>query len=313
MMNGKNEKEFVLYSRKDQLNLSVVMVTPEEHTEIKGVFQISHGMCENKERYLPFMHFLADHGFISVIHDHRGHGKSVRSREDLGYMYKGGSSALIDDILVVNEWIRKEYPGKKVVLFGHSMGSLAVRAFTRLYDDVVDALIVCGSPSKNPARAVGSSIAKIEGKIFGAKHPGKLLEKMAFGPYQAAFKGETSAFCWLCSDSEVVRAYEDSEFCGFTFTDDAYIVLFDLMKYAYAEKGWKCSKPDLPILFIGGAEDPCIGGPAAFHKALTAMRMAGYKDVKGHLYQKMRHEILNEPEKEKVYRDICAFLEKKGV
>lgn len=55
--------------------------------EIKGIVQISHGMAENKERYVDFMEFLAQNGYVSMIHDHRGHGKSVIQKDDLGYFY----------------------------------------------------------------------------------------------------------------------------------------------------------------------------------------------------------------------------------
>ena len=34
-------------------------------------------------------------------------------------------------------------------------------------------------------------------------------------------------FSWICSDPQVVQDYSDSEYCGFTFTDDAYLALFD--------------------------------------------------------------------------------------
>ena len=49
--------------------------------------------------------------------------------------------------------------------------------------------------------------------------------------------------------SEVYQAYTDSELCGFTFTDDAYLALFQLMKRAYDVKHWNCTKPELPVLF----------------------------------------------------------------
>ena len=52
---------------------------------IKGVVQFSHGMAEHKERYYPLMEYLAANGFASAINDHRGHGESVRSKEDRGY------------------------------------------------------------------------------------------------------------------------------------------------------------------------------------------------------------------------------------
>lgn len=42
------------------------------------------------------------------------------------------------------------------------------------------------------------------------------------------------------------------------------------------------------------------------------MRRAGYLDVKGKLYPGMRHEILNEKEKEKVWSNIVTYIKKKG-
>ena len=49
----------------------------------RAVVQLVHGMSEHKERYLPFMQYLAKSGYVTVIHDHRGHGKSVKYQEDL--------------------------------------------------------------------------------------------------------------------------------------------------------------------------------------------------------------------------------------
>ena len=134
---------------------------------------------------------------------------------------------------------------------------------------------------------------------------------MSFGSYAMRFKKEKNRFSWICSDPQVVQDYSDSEYCGFTFTDDAYLALFDLMKRAYDVKHWKCTKPEMPVLFISGAEDPCMGNVRQFAKAVRAMRRAGYRDVRGKLYPGMRHEILNEKEREKVYHDIFIYIHKK--
>lgn len=301
-------------SRKDGLGISVLTVFPklEQAKGYRGIVQILHGMSEYKERYLPFMEYLAEKGFVTVIHDHRGHGASVRSQKDLGYMYGAGTEAFLDDILQVNEEMHKKFPGIPLILFGHSMGSLAARAFTRKYDDRIDALILSGSPSRNPARPVGSIIAGVQKKLLGKKHPSKLLEGMSFGTYAAKFRDEESIFSWVCSVPEIVQEYDRNPLCGFTFTTDAYLVLFELMKQAYSEKGWQCTKPDMPVLFVGGADDPCIGGARKYADALKHMRLAGYRNVKGKLYPGMRHEILNEREKEKVFHDINVFLRKNG-
>ena len=67
----KVKKTVYLTSKQDGLKLHVLLMEPEG--EPKGIVQIVHGMAEHKERYEPFMEMLCKHGYISVIHDHRGH------------------------------------------------------------------------------------------------------------------------------------------------------------------------------------------------------------------------------------------------
>lgn len=81
---------FRLASESDGLEISVLECRPAGKYPA-GIVQLVHGMCEHKERYMPFMEYLASNGFASVIHDHRGHGESVRSDDDLGYFYEGGA------------------------------------------------------------------------------------------------------------------------------------------------------------------------------------------------------------------------------
>ena len=179
-------------SKADGLEISCLAVVPEleRNEKYRGIIQIVHGMSEYKERYIPFMEYMAERKYISVIHDHRGHGKSVRSKEDLGYMYGGGADAMLQDIHTVNCLIKDHFPGIPLILFGHSMGSLAVRAYAAHHDSCMDMLIVCGSPSNRRARIAGSVIAKLEGKLFGMRHRSRLLEILSFGNYAARFSGE---------------------------------------------------------------------------------------------------------------------------
>lgn len=304
-----SKETFVMESRSDGLGISVLTSVPEleEGERFRGVVQMLHGMCEYKERYQALIKYLNDRGFACVIHDHRGHGGSVNTKEDLGYMYGVGAEGLIDDILQVNDWIVKEFSGIPVILFGHSMGSLAARSFVKEYDDRIKALILSGPPSNNPGRLGGTMLAKLQRKVLGARSRGKLIEKLAFGGYVA--QCPESRCAWVCSDGEVVRKYENDPFCRFTFAVDAYLVLFELMRRTYDLSGWKCSQPELPILFLGGLDDPCIGGEDKFEEELECMRKVGYEDVHGKMYNGMRHEICNETRKEVVYQDIVDFLQ----
>lgn len=293
----------------DGLKLDLLLLVPRETP--KGILQIHHGMAEYKERYLPFMEYFAQAGYVAAIHDCRGHGKSIRAKADLGYMYGGGADALVEDTSAITRMLKEEWPGLPLILLGHSMGSMVVRCFAKKYDDLLDLLVVCGSPSKNPGAKTGIMLAQLQEKIYGARHISHFLELISLGSYSAKFGREGSRFAWCCSDEQVVREYEASELCGFTFSVDADKALFTLMDETYRESGWKMSHPELPVLFIGGYEDPCIGGARKYAQAVQTMRRVGYMDTKGKLYPSMRHEILNEREKEKVYKDVRKYIEKK--
>ena len=88
-------------SEADNLEISIMAVIPDKKP-YRAVVQLVHGMSEHKERYLPFMEYLAKLGYVTVIHDHRGHGKSVKFQEDLGFTYGGGAQAMLQDIRTVN-------------------------------------------------------------------------------------------------------------------------------------------------------------------------------------------------------------------
>lgn len=307
------KSELTVQSKCDALPLSVLMLLPGQEEECKGVVQLVHGMSEYKERYLPLMEYLAQHGYVSVIHDHRGHGQSVRSKQDLGYMYEVGMEGLISDVLQINEFVHEKFPNHPVYMFGHSMGSLAARVFLREHDDCIDKLILSGPPSRNKLVDCGILLAKFQKMFKGGHSAGKMLEKISVGAYgkanAKAFPNELTISSWICSDPEVVKAYEESHLCGFTFTADGFLTLFQLLKYTYKEKGWKCTKQELPILYLGGCDDACIGGADKFQDEIMVLKHAGYNYVDGKMYPGMRHEICNEKGKEEVFADIVKFLE----
>lgn len=223
--------EAYIESEADGLDISVLAVVPDE-TPYRGILQLVHGMSEYKERYLPFMEYMAKRGYVCVIHDHRGHGKSVRAMDDLGYMYGGGADAILKDIEVVNREMHQQLPDLPLILFGHSMGSLAVRAFARDHDDCMDMLIICGSPSKNTARPLGVALAHAESTVFGPTHRSHVIEALSFGGNVMRFRKDQNCTSWICANKAAAQEYSDSELCGFTFTDDGYLALFELMKRA---------------------------------------------------------------------------------
>ena len=304
------QKETTVISPVDGLELSTLVIAPDEG-DIKAIVQLVHGMAEMKERYIPFMEYLASQGYACVIHDHRGHGKSVKDENDLGYLYKAGGDAFVEDTRVVTEFARSEWPDKKLILFGHSMGSLVVRCYAKKYDGDLAGLIVMGSPAQNGAVKAAKTMVAVKTVFQGAHHRSNMINRMAFGSYLKNIPELRTTFDWLSVNEDNVDRYIKSETCGFCFTLDGFRGLFDVLEDTYDPKGWAMDNPEMPVLFLSGSEDPCIGGKKNFYNAITFMKERGYADVENRFYKGLRHEILNEDAKQAVYDDICDWLAKK--
>ena len=303
-------------SKSDGLALSVLRFEPENPTEIKGIVQLVHGMNEYKERYIPFMEFLAGNGYICVIHDHRGHGHSVEKKEDLGYWYKGGYEALIEDIhditLDVKTYVRN-LTGKndlKYILLGHSMGSMAVRCYLQRYDEELSKLIVVGCPSKQAGMGFGLALTKLVKAIKGERSVSGFIAALVMGGYEKKFAKENLPHSWVNSDPEEVKKYGADPYCNYVFTLQGFENLIKLTMETYKKSGYVMNNPSLPIRFYSGADDPCAGSEKAFFQAVDLIKKQGYTDVEGKLYEGMRHEILNEKNKDMVYKEMFEFIDK---
>ncbi len=296
-------EEITIRSNRDGLDLGVSIRIPEHPT---GILQLVHGMAEHRERYHDFMDYCAEHGLVVIIHDHRGHGASVKSKEDFGYFGKDGVENIVQDVHQLTEYVRGRFPGLPLTLFGHSMGSLVVRCYIQEYDRDIDGLIVCGSPSYQVGARVGILIAKLMQVFKGEKHRSNFVNNVAFASNMKKFKHEGNPNAWVVSDPAVLAAYDADERDGFIFTLNGFETLFKLMQRAYSKKGWAMQNPNLPVLFIAGEDDPCIIDEKHFQKAVEFLRQRGYHHVSSKLYPHMRHEILNEIGKAEVWRDVVA-------
>ncbi len=298
--------EETVRASSDGLDIKVVTALPE--IPPKGIVQILHGMCEHKERYFGFMQFLRENGYVCAIHDHRGHGETIMSREDLGYFYDGGWRAIVEDARIVSGHVSKKFPGLPLTLMGHSMGSLVARSYTKRYDSSIDALIVCGSPSLNPACGIGKIYADIICMVKGGHFRPQSMHGLSFGTFNKGFAHEGSDNSWICSDPEVVNRYDSDPLCNFTFTANGFSNLLALMMDSYSITGWKKGNLFMPVLFISGNEDPCLINVRRYLSAVGCMKRNGYKNVNYRLYDGMRHEILNEKEKALVWDDVLEFI-----
>lgn len=288
----------------DQLPLDVMITSPAHP---KGIVVLAHGMCEHKERYENFMTFLTKNNYACIMHDHRGHGKSIYNDNDLGYFYKDGHIGIVEDVHQLVKLMKLRYSHLPIYLFGHSMGSLIVRNYIKKYDNEINGLIVCGSPSANSACDLAIKLCDIMSKFKGDHHRSQLLRKLSVDSFNKNF--DKNVQCdWLCTDRKVVEEYNADPLSGFTFTTNGFKSLFLLMKETYSLSNWNKTNLSLPIHFIAGEQDPCITNINEFNKAVNLLKEVGYTRVSSQLFQNMRHEILNEIKKEDVYKNILKTL-----
>ncbi len=286
--------------------------TPSNPDNIKGIFQIVHGMAEHGDRYEEFAKFLTGLGFAVYVADHIGHGRSVKSDDDLGYFgEKDGWISFVEDAHSVTLRAKKEFPGVPVILFGHSMGSFVVRNYITKYADDIDATIICGTSGPNPAAGMGIFLAETVAKIKGSKHKSKLINSIAFGSYnkKCASAGD-NGFGWLTTDKAIVKKYNEDPYCGFLFTVKGFKDLFSVLD-SVSKKEWYEKVPsNLPIFLISGKEDPVGSYGSGVEKVYNDLLNTGHKKVTIKLYDRMRHEILNEFGKEEVMINIAQWCQK---
>ena len=292
-------------SKCDGLQLEIAVTVPEG--EPRGIVQISHGMAEHKERYTDFMQYFSAYDYICVVHDHRGHGASVRASEDLGYFYTEDACCIVEDLYQVTCFVKEKYPGLRLFLFSHSMGTLVSRNYLKKYDAAIDKLILCGPPTENPLALAGILMAKLSILLKGDRYRSSFLQKLTFGSYNRGLSQENA---WICTDSQTVSAYNDSALCGYVFTNNGFLNLYRLMRNAFCKQGWELQNPDLPIFIIAGGDDPVIQSREKFYRLEAFLRQRGYREIESRLYEGKRHELLNEVGKMKIYEDIRAFIER---
>lgn len=302
---GMEIRELYIESKFDKLPISALEVVPDQKPH--AVVYMVHGLCGCKERFLPFMEFLAANGIACVASDHRGHGSSILKEEDRGYMYGGGVQAVVMDMDAVVDHIRKQYQDLPLVMVGHSMGSLAARSYMKSHDARLDALVLCGSPSPNPLAPVGGLIMRGLRVVKDGRMRVGSIQKFTSRRYNKSFRDEGQQ-AWTCSDPEVRRAFAEDARCNFVLTVDCASTLLGLFRDAYSHKDWALEKPSMPVIFLSGDDDPCMITKEKFLKSVDRMRKNGYTDVRCQTYPGMRHEILNERDRLVVWQDILKFI-----
>ncbi len=297
-------RNFSFVSKYDAVRIHGVCMIPEKPV---AILQMVHGMCEHKGRFMHFMRAMAQKGYITVMHDNRGHGESVKCAEDIGYCYESMEKGFVADIHKITCQMKKEYPELPVILYGHSMGSLGVRAYLRHHDDEIDGLIVAGCPSYNDFVPLGLWGARLLKRYKGDHYRSAFFQKLVLGSFEMKFWREHNRYAWLAVNPSVAKDFAKDQLCQFHYTLNGFETVLNLEYVTYRAIGYQMKKPDLPILFLSGLDDPCYINEKKWQQAINRMSELGYQDVLGLRYDNMRHEIHNEVDKETVFEDMDVF------
>jgi alpha-beta hydrolase superfamily lysophospholipase len=196
----------------------------------RGAVQLTHGMGEHVQRYDALARALTGRGLVVYGQDHRGHGATARSADELGQLGPDGWCQLVGDIDLLVSWIRDEQPGLPLVLLAHSMGSFAVQQYLLDHSDRVDAVVLTGTTALDQLEPALDLDKPIELDMFNA----------AFAPARTEFD-------WLSRDEAVVDAYIADPRCGFGIDTDAAKDMFAGARRMADPGQVAAMRPDLPL------------------------------------------------------------------
>ena len=274
----------------------------------KAVIQFIHGMEEHKDRYDAFAEFLAENGYACVTNDLRGHGKNAPILSHISD--KKGEKLLIEDQKEITKFIKEKYPELPVYIFAHSMGTIITRVLLQNEGDQYKKVAMSGYVNPNPVAGIGGALVSIITVFKGPKGHSKLINGMAMGPFTKAVEDRKTDLDWLSYNEDNVQAYIADPLCGVEFTLGSFHTLMKLLSQMAKPKAFKKVDKEMPILLISGDADPCTGGEKGRANSLSVLNKAGYEKIEVITLEHMRHEILNETEKEKVYKAVLDFYNK---
>jgi alpha-beta hydrolase superfamily lysophospholipase len=283
----------------------------EPNGVITGILQIVHGMAEHGANYMELGEYLAKKGYYVIIPDHLGHGKSVSSGDDYGYFFEGGINNIIVDTKKIHDEVKSSHQGIPYFLMGHSMGSFIVREYIARYGSDLSGAIVMGTSAglKPQTWIVEKLLLKALIAKKGPKGKSEKIGKMATEAYNKTVPNPKTKNDWVSTDEKEVDKYTKDPMCGFTMTVSAYYSMGELLQNINKLSWYNRVPKDLPILLMSGEKDPVGDLGAGVRKVEAGLKNSGHTDVDIILYPDVRHALVNEVNKDRVFADIVSFME----
>ncbi|MFA7075367.1 MAG: alpha/beta hydrolase [Candidatus Izemoplasmatales bacterium] len=305
-------KQFTLQDYQDNA-IHLYQYNPEQ--DIKAIVHIIHGASEHFARYGLFSEFLAKNGYLVVGCDIIGHGLSTDNYDYVHFADKNGDILAYESVLLVKEYIEKEFPNEKHYLLGHSMGSFLARKLILDFPDFYSKAVISGSAYTSKLLvSVGSFLTKSIKILKGSKYVSNLIQNMSIDANPKKMRKDKIITGineeWLTRDPIIQQYYHNSRMCGQPFTVSANLDMFAWIKYVNNTKNIASGNLKLPQLFISGGHDALSNYGQQIKTLVQKMESLGYENINYKIYPNARHEVLNEINKDEVYNDILEFFNK---
>lgn len=295
------------FTSSNGINSIRTLIWQDDEAAPIGVIQIAHGVSEHIGRYDDFARFLAKNGFVVCGNDHLGHGKSVQFESELGYVFEGDHVNMVRDMNTLHNIMAKRFPELPYIIFGHSMGSFLARIYSAAFGERLSGAVYCGTGQLPPAVAAFEDPVKALMDRFpeNSNAPASIIHIFELLS-KKALKGDDE-YAWLSRSKENIENYRNDPLCGAPMSGALMKELISLAVKA-SDPAWASRLPEaFPVLLISGAKDPIgMNGRGVF--AVSDALVAAGIEPEVFLYPADRHEILNEEDNEKVYRDILDFV-----
>ncbi len=274
----------------------------------KGNVIIVTGMEEYALRYDDFATFLNKNGYDVFCVDHYGQGLNAKTPEEQGAVPKSFFSKSVKNIDKIVTSCRESL--LPTTILAHSMGSFMLQDYIQRFTQHINKIVLVGSngPNAKFTYKFGKAIAKLTltKKNRNKKH--FIMDKLIFGLYAKGVKNSETKSDWLSLNKENVAKYIDDKQCGYVSTHGFYYEFMKGCNRLYQKKFLKKIRKDMHIFIVSGTDDPVGANGKGPTKLFQMYRKLGLENVELKLYDDLRHEVLNEDNKEEIYNDILEYI-----
>jgi alpha-beta hydrolase superfamily lysophospholipase len=281
-----------------------------DHQPVTASLLLLHGMAEHHQRYAAFAQYLTTQGVAVLAYDQLGHGRTAQTPAELGFFQLARPvERVIGDAAHMGAYLAHLFPAVPHFVLGHSMGSFVARCLLQQAGAEFQGAILMGTAAPMPGASLGLAMLRLLNKL-APRHRTKVVNRLFGWLNNRHFKepAPNDSVKWLSANQQNQVAYLHDPLCGIPFTNNGFYTLLSLMQQA-TEGPWTRGIPStLPLLLISGEEDPVGEFGEGVRRVVQQLQQASFERVQQVLYPGMRHEILHEDGKQRVYQEVADWL-----